>query len=294
MNSRQLITRFSAALLSVAFLHTATADVLELTEKDDWINLVGEFTTIDFTGFEDGTFITDQYAHQGVLFTDGNDNIHHTCSYVNDCRGLDGNQAIDLVFDVHLTYIAVDHPGSVQFELFNNGKLIYTSSSLGHGGSGHFSGLVLTQPFDAAILSRETKGSQVFIDDLHFGFSTPGDVNHDGTVGIEDLLIILSGYGPCPEQVDPCPGDIDDNNVVGISDLFLLLDNWGPCDDCDKPDGCFADTDDNCIVGTSDLLIILGSFGSCPDANYIICPEDITFDGTVDTSDILLVLNNWG
>ncbi|MCH8823345.1 MAG: hypothetical protein IH984_07540 [Planctomycetes bacterium] len=262
-------------------------------KKDDWINLVGKFTTIDFTGFEDGTFITDQYAHQGVIFTDGNDNAYINEIFLNDGAGFDGNQAIDLIFDTPQTYITVDYPGAMQLELFSKGELIYTSSGFGVGGTGFFAGLVSVQPFDSAILTDWVLGEAV-IDDLHFGFGIPGDVNHDGIVGIEDLLIILSGYGPCPEQVDPCPGDINDNNVVGISDLFLLLDNWGPCDDCDKPDGCFADTDDNCIVGTSDLLIILGSFGSCPDANYIICPEDITFDGTVDTSDILLVLNNWG
>ena len=293
MNSRNIITRFSAALLSVTISHFAIADVLELTEKDDWINLVGDFTTIDFTGFEDGTFITDQYAHQGVLFTDGNDNIHHTCSYVNDCRGLAGSPDTHLLFDTAQTYIAVDYPGAMQLELFSKGELIYTSSGFGVGGTGFFAGLVCVQPFDSAVLTDWVL-DEVSIDDLHFGYGIPGDVNHDDSVGIEDLLIILSGFGPCPRQVDPCPGDINNNNIVGLSDMFLLLDNWGPCENCDDPDPCQFDIDGDCFAGTYELLLILSSFGPCPDKNYIICPADITFDGTVDFLDILLVLNNWG
>lgn len=253
---------------------------------------MGEFTTIDFTGFEDGTFITDQYAHQGVLFTDGNDNIHHTCSYVNDCRGLDGNEAIDLVFDTPKTYIAVDHPGFVQFELFSEGILIYTSSNMGHSGAGFFASLVSSQQFDAVVLSRDFKDSQVFIDDLHFGYIPPGDIDQDGIVGMTDLLILFEVWGDvCP---DACPSDITGDDETDIEDMLELLATWGLCDNCDLPGACPGDADNNCIINTIDLLNLFNSWGDCPDHEFIPCLGDITFDGHVNTDDLLLLLDNWG
>ena len=59
------------------------------------------------------------------------------------------------------------------------------------------------------------------------GESTPGDLNGDGTVGINDFSALLDAWGPCP---DPCPpfcfGDIDGDCNVGVLDFLLLLRNW--------------------------------------------------------------------
>lgn len=51
----------------------------------------------------------------------------------------------------------------------------------------------------------------------------PGDVDFDGTVGIFDLLALLTDWGACAE----CPSDINDDGVVSIEDLLILLANWG-------------------------------------------------------------------
>ena len=58
--------------------------------------------------------------------------------------------------------------------------------------------------------------------------STPsGDLDGDGLVGITDLLVLLAGWGPCPNPCPPnCLGDIDDDCVIGIIDLLALLANW--------------------------------------------------------------------
>ena len=148
--------------------------VEEFTNKDEWIAAVGRFTTIGFTGFPDGTFITDQYADLGVLFTDGFDNIA-CCSkntFPNDGAGLDGHSAIHLSFDSPQAWIAVHFPGAVKFELFSGGDLIYTSSNFGGGGTGFFAGLLSSDLFDAVVLSDPFVGD-VFIDDLHFGVPAP-------------------------------------------------------------------------------------------------------------------------
>ena len=55
----------------------------------------------------------------------------------------------------------------------------------------------------------------------------PGDLDGDCTVGVIDLLSLLSAWGPC---LDPCPptcfGDMDADCNVGVIDLLLLLANW--------------------------------------------------------------------
>ena len=61
-----------------------------------------------------------------------------------------------------------------------------------------------------------------------------------------------------PDECDSILGDIDGDGTVGANDLLILLANWGRCGDCDD---CPADLDDNCTVGASDLLILLSNWG---------------------------------
>ncbi len=53
-----------------------------------------------------------------------------------------------------------------------------------------------------------------------------GDLDHDRTVGIIDLLQLLAAWGPCDDP-EACPADLDDDGSVGVSDFTLLLSNWG-------------------------------------------------------------------
>ena len=53
------------------------------------------------------------------------------------------------------------------------------------------------------------------------GFSS-GDLNCDGSIGIEDLLVILNEWGAC----DICSGDLDQNAVVDITDLLAVIAEW--------------------------------------------------------------------
>ena len=61
-----------------------------------------------------------------------------------------------------------------------------------------------------------------------------------------------------PDECDSVPGDIDGDGTVGANDLLILLANWGRCENCDD---CTADLDGNCTVGASDLLILLVNWG---------------------------------
>ncbi len=165
---------FATALATSAVVSPAHAGVVEFTNKDAWIAAVGGVTTVDFVGFPPGIFITEQYAGLGIHFTDGNDSIFpfDPISLPNDGWGLDGNGDINVSFDSPQLWIAVDYPGFMQFELFWQDQLVYTSSLFLPGGIGNFAGLFSNDLFDAARIIDP--GGQAAIDDLHFGVPSPG------------------------------------------------------------------------------------------------------------------------
>ena len=51
------------------------------------------------------------------------------------------------------------------------------------------------------------------------------DIDGSNDVGFDDLLAVLSQWGPCPG----CPADIDGDLIVGFDDLLIVLSSWGPC-----------------------------------------------------------------
>ena len=51
------------------------------------------------------------------------------------------------------------------------------------------------------------------------------DFDISGDVGFDDLLQILTNWGPCVD----CPQDIDMSGDVGFDDLLVVLASWGPC-----------------------------------------------------------------
>ena len=163
-----------AALICASAL-PAHAGVIEFTDRAEWEAAVGQFSTIDFTGFPKGTTITDQYADLGVFFADGNDFIRMgEFLFPNDGWGLGGGffDDIELSFDTPQFWIAVNYPGNIQLGLLREGVLIYTSTVFSDI-LGNFAGLLSTQPFDAALIS-DPSDDAVFIDDLHFGVPAPG------------------------------------------------------------------------------------------------------------------------
>ena len=53
----------------------------------------------------------------------------------------------------------------------------------------------------------------------------PGDIDGSGEIGVNDLLALISAWGPC----GGCDADIDGNGSVGVNDLLALISAWGPC-----------------------------------------------------------------
>jgi hypothetical protein len=170
---RPLLTIQAILLTACLTVSAAHADVFEFTDKDEWIAAVGPFTTIGFTGFPDGTLITDQYADLGVIFTGGTENVFLSENlFPNDGAGLIAVGVIAMEFATPQAWIAVDFPGAVQFELFRGGEPIYKSSDFLGGGVGFFAGLLTTELFDSAVID-DPIDNVVAIDDLHFGVPAP-------------------------------------------------------------------------------------------------------------------------
>ncbi len=186
MGLRKTIGLMAAAMLAwVGNGQVSGGFIEEFTNKDEWIAAIGgedAFLTVDFVGFPDGTFITDQYADLGILFTDGNDSIFlNDGAFPNDGAGLDGFGNISVSFDTPQAWIGVDFPGFLSIELYSEGRLLFTSNLWG-GGVGNFLGLVSTELFDAAGLIDP--GGDAFIDDLHFGVPAPGAIWLLGLAGL--------------------------------------------------------------------------------------------------------------
>jgi hypothetical protein len=53
----------------------------------------------------------------------------------------------------------------------------------------------------------------------------PADVNGDGVVDVDDLVLVVLTWGPC--QGSPCPGDVNDDGQVDVDDLIAVILAWG-------------------------------------------------------------------
>lgn len=58
-------------------------------------------------------------------------------------------------------------------------------------------------------------------------------------------------------QSPPAPGDLDGDGTVGMTDMLILLSTWGPCGDCGS---CPEDLDGDCEVSFGDLLVVLSNW----------------------------------
>jgi hypothetical protein len=68
----------------------------------------------------------------------------------------------------------------------------------------------------------------VYIDNVRL-IQCSVDINGDSAVNIDDLLEVISAWGPCPP---PCPADIappGGNGTVNIDDLLAVISAWGAC-----------------------------------------------------------------
>ncbi|HRQ74749.1 MAG TPA: hypothetical protein PK098_02400, partial [Phycisphaerales bacterium] len=167
-----LIMRLTSAIIALSICVSTHAGVVQYTNKAAWQSAVGSYHTIDFTGFQHGMILSTQYqAEHGITFV-GQQGFYHSSSMLNDGQGVVGIPGSRMFFDTPQKWIAVDFPGTIVFNLYFQGELIYTSSQFLDFPS-PFAGLISDTPFDEVYLFRYTT-SLVFYDDLYFGVPAPG------------------------------------------------------------------------------------------------------------------------
>jgi hypothetical protein len=57
----------------------------------------------------------------------------------------------------------------------------------------------------------------------------PYDSDGDGRVGLSDLEMVMSSWGPCPCEPLPCLMDMDGDGAIGLIELNGILSAWGDC-----------------------------------------------------------------
>jgi hypothetical protein len=85
--------------------------------------------------------------------------------------------------------------------------------------------VVVAWPDGAQTILRDVASDQV-LTVVRSSCGGTVDLDGNGAVGFEDLLILLAGWGPCPVR---CPEDIDRDGGAGFADIVALLSAWGPC-----------------------------------------------------------------
>jgi hypothetical protein len=81
---------------------------------------------------------------------------------------------------------------------------------------------VNASPTDCATVHRGTfVGCAVCAD---CALPCDGDINGNGAVDIDDLLVVINAWGLRDEE-----GDINSSGEVDIDDLLIIVQGWGPC-----------------------------------------------------------------
>ncbi|MEZ6190592.1 MAG: pre-peptidase C-terminal domain-containing protein [Phycisphaerales bacterium] len=117
----------------------------------------------------------------------------------------------------------------------------------------------------------------------------PGDLDHDGFVGIEDLNTVLGNWNQNVASGNLAQGDASGDGFVGIEDLNTVLGNWNATL---EPPAVEGDLNSDGFVGIADLNVVLGNW------NQSVIPSDLTQgdpsgDGFVGIEDLNTVLGNW-
>ena len=90
----------------------------------------------------------------------------------------------------------------------------------------------------------EARGADIY------GQTIVGWGTHDG---IEEAWLV--------RLPNPCPADLNHDGIVNVQDMLLLLGMFGPCGDCMN---CTGDLSGDCQIDGGDVVVLFGEWGSCP------------------------------
>jgi hypothetical protein len=130
----------------------------------------------------------------------------------------------DVVLSIR-TNESMGYAGDYQAQVLVDGSVRQTLEPTGipsYSLDFHLNGLELT-PDDKFITLRVTKGDLLCLaNPVWLQHTIFGDLDGNGSVGMGDLLAIISNWGSC----DGCLADLDQDGLVGTSDLLALISLW--------------------------------------------------------------------
>ena len=183
------------ASMACGILMTSPAQgALTVYREDDqraWEQDVESWGTMDFTGFQPGTRLTDQYRESlGVTFIDSNHFVDFGRNlFPRDSWGIQTGtftEFAEFTLDTPHLAISLFHPGRITVELYLGDELVGEEDNF-EPGFGHFFGLVSDVPFDRVRVG-DIAGIG-FADDIRLAMQVPGP----GAAGV--LAVAIAGAG---------------------------------------------------------------------------------------------------
>lgn len=99
----------------------------------------------------------------------------------------------------------------------------------GTGITGENGSPILTDNGWLTFRAQDVKGFQAIVRTQPFtAVACPADINGDHSVGVADLLTVISNWGVCPNPSN-CPSDLNNDDTVGVADLLAVISAWGAC-----------------------------------------------------------------
>jgi hypothetical protein len=114
------------------------------------------------------------------------------------------------------------------------------------------------------------------------------DIDQDGDVDVDDLASFMLVYvGP--------RRDCNGNGLVDLHDIVAGTstdaNSNGIPDSCEPT--CNADTNGSGTIDVTDLLAVIAQWGECPSTPAP-CGADLNVDEVVNVSDLLAIISAWG
>lgn len=137
-----------------------------------WFASAPGYEAVTFTGFAEGTLITNQYASQGVVLAfpggAGNATQNSQFMYPQDGWGIIGSGSITASFTAPMRAFAMHYPGDARLTFYSNTTVLHFAQFQGSGPN-NFAGFTSDVAFDRVVISANAPTNfGIFVDNMYF------------------------------------------------------------------------------------------------------------------------------